>query len=302
MGNINLLTDVPEIKNRAQLKQWLKPLYILSEYTVDFDTYRVFQQKMYNILKGCFTIRACREFPIRFKFTKKETETHELQFRHFVVNLMALFPFVELNDLDVLDESYLLDCMNDIPRLENYINEKLILTLREYHIKGTKINYDMSEVLGNLRSISLDFSVIMGLSFSAPMFIDLYDTIPEMRELMECTFDDGMQPYEIERKLDEYEAREIELLRHLPNNALGVLLRADTGVKHKQLREFTISEGLKPTLDGKTIPIPIENSTLLRGLDRPSYLYIDALGARKSLNRNITGDVKPLFCGELLVA
>ena len=55
----------------------------------------------------------------------------------------------------------------------------------------------------------------------------------------------------------------------------------------KQLREFTISEGLKPTLSGETIPKPIENSTILRGLDRPSYLYIDALGARKSLVINL---------------
>ena len=49
----------------------------------------------------------------------------------------------------------------------------------------------------------------------------------------------------------------------------------------KQFAEFTISEGLKPSLEGVTIPIPIENSTLLRGLDRPSYLYIDATGARE---------------------
>jgi hypothetical protein len=51
----------------------------------------------------------------------------------------------------------------------------------------------------------------------------------------------------------------------------------------KQFTEFTISEGLKPSLEGVTIPEPIENSTLLRGLDRPSYLYIDATGSRKSL-------------------
>ena len=46
----------------------------------------------------------------------------------------------------------------------------------------------------------------------------------------------------------------------------------------KQFTEFTVSEGLKPSLEGITIPLPIENSTLLRGLDRPSYLYIDATG------------------------
>ena len=54
----------------------------------------------------------------------------------------------------------------------------------------------------------------------------------------------------------------------------------------KQLAEFTIADGLKPSIEGVTIPKPIENSTLLKGLDRPSYLYISAVGARKSLVMN----------------
>ena len=56
----------------------------------------------------------------------------------------------------------------------------------------------------------------------------------------------------------------------------------------KQFGEFTVAQGLKPSLDGVIMPIPIENSTLIRGLDRPSYLYIDASAARKSLILNKT--------------
>jgi hypothetical protein len=62
------------------------------------------------------------------------------------------------------------------------------------------------------------------------------------------------------------------------------MLRSHTGVKKKQFREFTISEGLKPSLEGITIPKPIENSTVLKGLASASDLYLDASGARKSLN------------------
>ena len=47
----------------------------------------------------------------------------------------------------------------------------------------------------------------------------------------------------------------------------------------KQLAEFTIADGLKPSIEGVTIAKPIENSTLLKGLDRPSYLYISAVEA-----------------------
>ena len=59
----------------------------------------------------------------------------------------------------------------------------------------------------------------------------------------------------------------------------------------KQLSEFAISEGLKPDLTGQTIPIPIQNSTLIRGADTPSYHYIDATASRKSLvmNKKVMG-------------
>lgn len=290
--SFDILTDVPDIRNRAQLKLWLKPLYIISDYMTDKETYNNFKQKMINIVRGCFCICKCREFPIHFKFDKKDPEIHELQLRHFIVNLIVWAPFVELNDLGVLNKDYILDCFHDIPTLQSYINLKLIKTLRDYHIKSTKTNHSISEVLNDLRSISIDYSVILGLSFSAPMFTEIYETIPRMKELMECTFDETMQPHEIEKKLNEFEEEEIALLQELPaNHPLGVLLRANTGVKHKQLREFTVSEGLKPTLDEKTIPIPIENSTLLKGLDRPSYCFIDAMSSRKSLvtNKKVMG-------------
>ena len=47
--------------------------------------------------------------------------------------------FVELNGLNVLNESFIIDCENDIPNIEDYINYKLIEVLRDYHIKSTTI-------------------------------------------------------------------------------------------------------------------------------------------------------------------
>ena len=58
--------------------------------------------------------------------------------------------------------------------------------------------------------------------------------------------------------------------------------------------------GLKPDIMGKIIPIGIENSTLIRGLDSPSSLYIDAGAARKSLKLNIKlVTLNPFNCGKL---
>lgn len=287
----DITNTIPFINNRKELKQYLRPLYIISDYTTDYDTYAEFQTRLFNVIKGCFVIRECREFPIKFKFYKEELETHEMQFRHFVINTILWKPFVELHDLKVLNKDYIMDCMHDIPNIDKYINLKLISTMRDYHLKSTDINYAVSDVLHNLRKISEDFSIILNLNFSAETFIDMYNNIPGIKELMECKFDSSMQPHEIETKLQEYENTLISTLESYDDNPLGVLLRAKTGVKKKQLREFTISEGLKPTIDGRTIPVPISNSTILRGLDRPSYIYTDATGARKSLvlNKSVMG-------------
>lgn len=283
MQKINLLEEVPYIHNTKELSMWIRPLYVMNSYMDSYDTYNDFMKKMMNILKGCYTIKACREFPIHFKFNSKEKNEHVLEFRHFCINMIMWYPFVELNELNVLDDSFIIDCNTQIPDIEDYINYKLITVLRDYHVKSTTINFAISEVLYNLRMISIDFSLLLGLNFSATTFFDMYNNREEIRDIMEVKFDDSMQPHEIEQQLQELQDREIAIYKSIPDNPIGVILKAGTGIKTKQFAEFTISEGLKPSLEGVTIPIPIENSTLLRGLDRPSYLFIDATGARKSL-------------------
>ena len=178
----------------------------------------MFRDKLLNLVRGSFTIRECSEYPIKFKFYKTDKETYELQFRHFYVNVILWAAFVDLNDVEVMNKDMILDCFNNIPNINDYINDVIIGVLRDYHIKATKINYNISEVLHKLRKISEDFSIIMNLQFSAPMFIDLYNRIPEMRDMMECTFDSSMQPHEIEQVLKQYENSEIELLESDPGN------------------------------------------------------------------------------------
>lgn len=142
-------------------------MYIISDYTKDYDAYEKFQNQITNAIRGCFDIQACREFPVKFKFYREEKETHTLQLRHFFINIALWKPFVELHDFKVLNKDFILDCEKDIPRIDNYINRKLILTLRDYHLKSETINYALSNVLHSLRKVSGDFSIIMGLNFSA---------------------------------------------------------------------------------------------------------------------------------------
>lgn len=282
--------EVPQIKDDVELKSYIRPLYIIEDYMGSYIKYELFQDEIYNLVKATFEKKKCREYPIQFKFYKKETETYTLQLRHFLINVFLWYPFVELDGLNILNKTFILDCFNDIPKIEVAIN-RIIEVLTDCNVKKTVINHNISQVLYNLRSISINFSLIMNLNFTAETFIQGYVNNPRIREIMESHFDSTMQPSEIEKKLQELQKEEIEIFMSDPNNPIGVILRAGTGIKHKQLAEFTIAQGLKPDLVGKTITIPITNSTLLRGLEYPSDAYIDAGAARKSLvsNHNIMG-------------
>ena len=292
MSKFDLSVDVPIIHNREELAQWLRPVYIIDEILTDDDTYNNMRQCILNLVRGSFTIRACREYPIKFKFNKRDKEEYQLELRDFLINLILFEPFIELSGLDVLNESFIFDCKSGIPKIENYINSKIIITLKDYQVKNTLLNIRVSNVIYNLRMISVDFSQIMGLNFNIFTFMDMYTSNDEIRDIMETKFDDNLQPYEIEAQLKELQDREMKIYEELPDNELGAILRASTGVKAKQFTEFTIAGGLKPTIDGYTIPEVIQNSILIGGLDRPSYFYIDAGGANKSLimNKKVMGN------------
>lgn len=283
---LNILTEVPYIHNRDELKGYLRPLYIIDDYLRDKQAYKDLLTTMSNILKGCFTIRALREWPIKFKFYVKDKETYTLELRHFFVNLILWESFLEVADLGILNKDFILDCSNNMVNIESYINENIIQVLRECHLKSTKINYAVSETLYNLRRISIDFSVIMGLNFTYNTFMDIYSGNDRMRELMEVEFPPELQPAEVEDRLKQYENEMISILTSDKKNPIGIILSTHTGIKTKQLTEFTIAQGLKPTLSGETIPIPVSNSTILRGPDTPAAYYISAISSRKSLVLN----------------
>lgn len=302
MNNQRKVDDVPYIKNKKELSKYLKPLYIIENYMSTSDDYMEFQEKIYTIVKGCFEHKECREYPVKFKFYMNDTKVHTIQLRHFVINIFSWYPFIALNGLpSVLDDSFIIDCFNDIPRYSDYINKKVIYTLKEYNIRNVVINRSISEVLHNMRRISIDFSLILNLNITMNTFTSMYKENERLREIMDVELDISKQPHEIEELMNNLMNEEVEIIKGIENNPLGVILRTGTGIKHKQLAEYTIAMSMKPDLEGVTIPIPISSSTIINGLSKPSYQYIDALGARKSLitNKKVMGSAG--YFGKLVV-
>lgn len=275
---------LPEIESVKDLKKYLHSLYIIDDYTANAKTYWNFTNEIRDILRACFTIKECREYLVKFKFYIDDTQVYQLQLRNFLYNIYIWYMMTLLDGVHVMDDTNILQ-PEDIPNLNDYMNEKVIKTLRECNVKQVKINYAISEINSCLRGISLDFSDLMNLTFTEETFFAMYDD-PEYRELMEFKFPKNAQPVEIESLLNMAQSKLIQKLMDDKNNPIGIILRSGTGIKHKQLVEYLIAMGLKPTLTGEVMPIAIENSSLIRGLDRPSYMYIDATGARKPLIMN----------------
>ena len=284
---IDLAKTVPVIEGTKDLKKYLKDTIIISDYMTSHKEYEKFKEKIMNLVRASFVIKECREYPVRFKFYPDDKKTMKLELRHFLINLMVWYPFVDLKEIRVMNPNMILNCYEDIPRINQFLNEKILAPLKWYHLKSTTINYNISHVLNDLRRISGDFSIIIGLNISAPMFIEAYNQNPRIKDLMEKSFPADAQPHEIERMLNEAEKDIVREFESMPNNNLGIILGAQTGVKHKQLREFAVAVGLKPTIEGETIPIVINNSLMIGGVSAPSAKFIDGLGARKSFVLNI---------------
>lgn len=286
---MNLLLEVPKLNTVEDLKNLLRPIYIIEDYMDDYDAYEEFQIKLMNIICGCFASdekirRTCIEYPIQFKFYREDNKSYKIQLRHFLYNVYLWYSFVEVSDIHILDDSFILEA-EEIPHINDFINEKVIKVMRELNVKETTIGFNVSKTNYKLRGISLELSQIMGFHFDEKTFIEMYKD-PVIRELMTIELPQDAQPVEIEKIIDDAEKKLVNYLKSIPDNPISIILRAGTGIKIKQLVEYLIMMGMKPSLEGEVMPIPIETSSLVGGLNRPSYQYIDASGARKPLIMN----------------
>lgn len=291
---------IPRIKTVKELKEKISPMYVIDSYTSTREDYIQFKDRLMEIVCGCIGTKELREYPIKFKFYKDDKETHELQLRRFLYNVFLWYPLCELHGIKVADGNFIIS-EEQIPDINVFLFKTSISALQNYNVEQTVINRYAADVTYDLNNISLFFSFIMGLHYSDHTFISMY---PEYKDLMETTFSADMQPIEIEAGLNAVEKELVRRLKADKNNPLGIILRSKTGIKTKQLREFMIAVGLRPALTGdEVIPYPLNNSILINGLNSPSSMYIDALGARKPLLAN-NKEMGPVgyFCKTMNIA
>ena len=264
-------------------------MYTIDEKMCDKHTYKKFINEILDYLKAGFEVKELRECPVHFKF-HEDGYIYTVQLRHFLTNLIFWEPLISLDSVDSIDESFLINPERlSSGYIKSYIDNKIVIPYRK-KVSNRKLNKIIHDLIYNLSKISTDFSILFGLTMNIETFIDVANKNERFNEIIRTKLDPSMQPSEIENKLHELMNEEINILM-TEDNALRPMLRSGTGIKSKQLSEFSISGGLKPDISGSTIPIPINSNLVVGGLSTVSGYFIDAIGGRKSLifNKNVMG-------------
>jgi hypothetical protein len=261
---------------------------IIEELAKDDKSYRESIEKYYDYIKQGFEYKELRTCPVHFRFFDKDDEMiHTLQLRHFVTNMMFWEPIVRMEVYEVINESYIVDCTKlSNGLIKDYIDEKIVLPFRT-SIGNRKLNKVIHDMIFNLGRISTDFNIILGLSINVETFIDVANKNEEFNQIIRTKIDDSMQPNEIESYLSARTERQMNILME-EDNFLKPILRSGTGIKAGQFKEFAVNAGLKPDLDGNTIPIAVNTNFVVGGLGNVTNYYIDSLGGRKSIIMNKT--------------
>lgn len=258
-----------------------KMFLIVEDVLSDPRGYELVLQNMIDIMKWGFEIEEIRHRPVKFVFHNKKEKLMTMQMNNFISNLVVWYGFMDVERVDVLDESYIIDFSkpNTTQLVVDYIQDRIFpLFEGDFHSK----NKLCDEIFHNIRAISNAFCLLMGMSISMYDIWQAEKACPEISELIFGKIDPSLQPVEIEKELNRRTDRLIELFSQVECD-LKPLLISGKNISKGQFREMFIKIALKSDINGNTIPHLIDTNLVVGGLHKPSYQYIEACSSRKSL-------------------
>jgi len=253
---------------------------IIDDVLSSRKAYRFVYQQILDMLKWAFEVEEVRKKPIRFKFHATDKEIITLQMNHFLSNLIIWYGFMEMDKTDVLDKSYIFDFTKfTMKKIVDYIDD-VMLPLHEGDFYSQNAMVD--EICYNITAISNAFCLLLGMSISIYDIIQAEKKCPEIGDIIFGTIDATMQPTEIEAELDRRTDRLIELFSQVDCD-LKPLLVSGKNISKGQFKEMFIKIGFKSDINGRTIPLLIDDNIAITGLTTPANIYISATSGRKSL-------------------
>ena len=214
-------------------------------------------------------------------FTYPESEDiKQMSTIHFVFNMIIWLPLFIMNIPIDKNHTFMPKVFNNKSYV-NYLNTKII---EPY--KHLLTHNEMSKILAKMYDlfiiISERYSLELGLSFSLNDLIKRWDN-PEIYDLNHTKIPKNLQINETENYLNARVRRYSEIMmEEQDDNVLMPLLRSGQGANIKQLREFTISIGYKPDINGYTIPYAPSTNFITYGVRKAKDYATDATGGRKA--------------------
>lgn len=253
---------------------------IMDDVLASHKSYMYVYQQLIDMMKLGFEIEEVRKRPIHFKFHKKDKKVHMLQANHFISNMILWSAFMEMDIVEALDESFIFDFTKfTMKGVVSYLDERVLpLGEVDFYTKNKIID----EIFYNITAVANAFCMLMGMSISMYDIIQAEKACPEISDIIFGKIDPSLQPMEIESELGRRADRLMELFSTVDCD-LKPLLVSGKNISKGQFKEMFVKIGLKADINGNTIPLLIDANLVVDGLTKPSYQYIEAGSARKSL-------------------
>ena len=275
--------DPPITPKEKLFKVYFNPklVLVMDEVLHDLASYTVIFQDLLDIMKYGFEIDNVRHQMIKIKFRKNSKKYIEMEIRHLLSNMILWKPFIEIDKADILDESYIFDFADfNIGKLQKYMNEKI---LKNHDGDFASKNVAINDICHSITNISHAFCLLMGLGVSLYDIHQIELRNPKAGEIMHGTIDVTKEPDEIEKELAKRTSDLIDIITHDSiMNDMRPLFASGSGIKPAQFKELMVKIGFKADLSGNTIPIMINSSFLMDGLNKPSSYFINAMSGRKA--------------------
>ena len=219
--------------------------------------------------------------------SRKEKETIELvdgqvtlQLNHLLTNLIMLRPYFvferEIKKEDIVDcSNFNADAFNT--RMQQL---KEIFYTKE---NKEKLNDALACIIEDSNYLTMTFNKLIGKTVDLYSIAKLASRNEEFNDLIHTEIEDEVTNFqEVEKYITDRHNRAIELVKEEGNEiCFSNFLQCGEGLNGKQLKQYWISVGPKPSLSGSVYPVPV-NANLLTGFRKPSDYYIDATGGRKA--------------------
>ena len=207
-----------------------------------------------------------------------------MSFSNFLTNLILLRPFYTFEQNSINDE-FITTNGNEFKStdLEDYYNR--IIEEFGSNEKGFKlINGVISDITNTFDDISGTYNVLYGNSMNLYSLIELSNKNEKLYDLLNFKFPNGLEYKDIEEIGDKKLGELIDILK-TEDNVMKNYLNSGTGINLKQLRQYAITVGSKPSLDGSILE-KIINTSLINGMRNVDDFVINASGARKAIITN----------------